>query len=85
MQDVAPRRGRPKRHYETVEDMCDYLHVARSTLYRYMDQLGLPYVHLGAGRRFDRKKVDAWVTDRDGRIKAGTDNGVAWLEENGEA
>jgi excisionase family DNA binding protein len=84
MQGVV-RRGRPRKHYETVEEICAYLNVARSTLYRYMDTMGLPYVHLGAGRRFDRKQVDAWIVARDGRIKAGVDNGVAWLEENGEA
>ena len=77
--DATGKRGRPKKHYESVLDVCFYLGKSRATLYRMMDQ-GLPFRYVGGNRKFERSKVDAWLEARTQGILRG-EIPPAWQEE----
>lgn len=81
MAKAAPKRGRPRTHYLSVQEIMAYLNVSRATLYRMCDQ-GMPFFYVGSYRRFDKKEVELWVRERSARIRRGELHGVAWLEEN---
>lgn len=51
----------------TVKEACDYLKVARPTLYKYMDRgvrgVRLGYINVGATRRIPQSAIDAFIRE----------------------
>lgn len=47
----------------TVEEMMGFLKVSRDTLYRFMNEKKIPYVRIGAHRRFIAKQVNKAIRD----------------------
>ena len=45
----------------TVEEVADYLHVNRYTIYRFLAQKKLPAFKVGNQWRFQRKMIEAWL------------------------
>ena len=45
----------------TVEEVADYLHVNRYTIYRFIAQKKLPAFKVGNQWRFYRMTIDAWL------------------------
>jgi|LSQX01.2.fsa_nt_gb excisionase family DNA binding protein len=43
----------------TVEDVCEYLQVSKSTVFRWTNQGKLPAYKFGGARRYKREDVDA--------------------------
>jgi excisionase family DNA binding protein len=46
----------------TVEEVADYLHVHRYTIYRFLAQKKLPAFKVGNQWRFHRKMIEAWLS-----------------------
>jgi excisionase family DNA binding protein len=45
-------------------DVCDYLHIHRSTLYRLIRRSEIPYFRIGSDYRFNREEIDEWRMSR---------------------
>jgi len=48
----------------TIEDLADYLKVARRTIYEWLKHNKIPAVKLIGQWRFRRDKIDAWIETR---------------------
>lgn len=65
--DEAPRtvppkpRGRPKARLSSLDEIAEYLHVSRTTIYRLIDTKQLPHLRIGYVLRFDLPEVLAWA------------------------
>jgi excisionase family DNA binding protein len=44
----------------TVPELCDYLRISRSTLYRLIGAGKLPWFKMGSDYRFNRETIDRW-------------------------
>lgn len=51
----------------TVKEACEYLKIARPTLYKYMDKgvrgVKLAYVNVGGTRRITQSAIDAFIRE----------------------
>jgi excisionase family DNA binding protein len=47
-----------------AETVAAYLGVTRMSVYRWINQLGLPSHKLGRNRRFKLSEIDAWIKSR---------------------
>lgn len=45
-------------HWMTTEDVCEYLQVSKSTVYRWVSEGKLPGYKFGGARRYKREEVD---------------------------
>lgn len=45
----------------TVAQLCDYLAVSRSFVYRLRCTGGIPFKRIGRQIRFDRDEIDGWL------------------------
>ena len=45
----------------TVQDVCEYLKIAKPALYRYVRSGELPGFKMGKMWKFDRQAIDNWV------------------------
>lgn len=72
---VKPR-GRPKARLYDINELAEYLHVSRRTIYRMLDAKGLPYIRVGYVVRFNLPEVLAW-------LKAFTERGeqLTWQDD----
>jgi len=59
----------------TVADLCEYLRVHRSTIYRLLKARQIPAFRIGSDWRFNREHIDQW------RLK----QTPGWAEESSEA
>lgn len=48
----------------TIEEVSEYLHVARGTLYGWISRRSFPRKKVGRLIRFSRADVDAWVAEQ---------------------
>ena len=60
----------------TVQEVCQYLRIAKPTLYRYVRSGGLPGFKMGKMWKFHRHMIDNWVQtkvteDTEARSKVG--------------
>ncbi len=46
----------------TIEEVADYLHVGRKTIYRLLAQKRLPAFKVGNQWRFQRKMIETWLS-----------------------
>ena len=44
----------------TVVELCDYLRIHKSTLYRIVKANGIPWFRVGSEYRFNRQAIDEW-------------------------
>lgn len=44
----------------TAEELCEYLRIHKSTLYRMIKTGKLPYFRMGSDYRFSREAIDEW-------------------------
>jgi excisionase family DNA binding protein len=61
--DVKSKEG-PLRDGVPVMDapeVCGYLHIHRSTLYRLIKRSEIPFFKIGSDYRFNREEIDAWM------------------------
>lgn len=58
---IARRRGRPKTRLSTIDELAEYLHIHRSTVYRLIDTKQLPHLRIGYTMRFDIPTVLRWA------------------------
>jgi excisionase family DNA binding protein len=42
-------------------EVCDYLSIHRSTLYRLIKRGEIPYFRIGSDYRFNREAIDEWM------------------------
>ncbi|MBI5063189.1 MAG: helix-turn-helix domain-containing protein [Desulfatitalea sp.] len=49
----------------TVDEICKYLNVSNETIYKWIDQIGLPAHKVGRRWMFKREQVDRWVQSGD--------------------
>lgn len=54
-------RGRPKARLLSINEVAEYLHVSRQTIYRLIDSKELPHMRIGYVLRFDLPEVLAWA------------------------
>lgn len=52
------------RKYLTVQQTADYLGLSKHTIYRMIKRLEIPFTTYGRVKRFDRERVDKWVSAR---------------------
>jgi len=45
----------------TVNEICEYLSVTNETVYRWIEQSGMPGHRVGRRWMFQKDEVDAWV------------------------
>ena len=45
----------------TLQELADYLHCARSTIYRMLREGSIPAFKLGSDWRFFKVEIDRWV------------------------
>jgi excisionase family DNA binding protein len=45
----------------TVAEVCDYLRIARSTLYHMVKHGEIPYFNIGSDYRFNREEIEEWM------------------------
>lgn len=45
----------------TVDDICKYLNVSNETIYKWIDQRGMPAHKVGRRWMFKKEQVDEWV------------------------
>ena len=50
-------------HWVTLRDVATHVGVATDTLYRWIEQRGLPGVRAGRHWRFKLSEVDAWLSE----------------------
>jgi len=50
----------------TAEDVCQYLKIPRSTLYKLSRDKKIPAFRVGRHWRFNRKKIEEWVDNQEG-------------------
>lgn len=55
--------GRPKKQLKTPDEMADFLHVSRGTIFGLLRE-GCPHVRVGSLPRFDEVKVMRWLEHR---------------------
>jgi len=48
----------------TVQEVCDYLRIAKPTLYRYVRSNDLPGFKMGKMWKFHRSSIDKWVQEK---------------------
>ncbi|HRQ41824.1 MAG TPA: helix-turn-helix domain-containing protein [Chloroflexota bacterium] len=48
----------------TVREVCDYLKLSESTIYRLVQEGKLPGRKVGGAWRFSRKGLDEWLRER---------------------
>lgn len=61
-----PTLWRDKEHamedrWLTVDEICKYLSVTNETVYKWIDQRGMPGHRVGRRWMFKQEEVDAWV------------------------
>jgi excisionase family DNA binding protein len=54
----------------TVNDLCDYLKVHPSTIYRMIKTGELPAFRIGSDWRFNVEEIGQWLTEREKRLTA---------------
>lgn len=45
----------------SVDEICEYLGMGRDTIYKWIEEKGLPAYRLGRLWKFKAKEVDEWV------------------------
>lgn len=45
----------------TVEEICNYLSITKDTIYKWIDQRGMPAHRVGRRWMFQQEEVDAWI------------------------
>ena len=45
----------------TVEEICNYLSITKDTIYKWIDQKGMPAHRVGRKWMFQKTEVDTWV------------------------
>ncbi len=45
----------------TVDDICKYLNVSNETIYKWIEQRGMPGHRVGRRWMFKQKEVDEWI------------------------
>ena len=45
----------------SVDETCEYLCISQDTIYKWIDQKGLPAYRLGRQWKFKAEEVDEWV------------------------
>jgi excisionase family DNA binding protein len=48
----------------TVEEICDYLKIPRSTLYKLIRDKKIPAFRVGRHWRFQKDKIEEWVEEQ---------------------
>lgn len=56
------------RYYMDIGMVSEYLHLAKSTIYKWVESGYIPHKRLGRHLRFIKKDIDQWV-ENDGIIK----------------
>jgi excisionase family DNA binding protein len=56
--------GMMRRKFLTVDELSEYLHVHKTTIYRMLKQGKLPGFRVGTDWRFDVDVVEQWVRDQ---------------------
>jgi len=55
----------------TIEEVANYLHVGRNTIYRFLAQRRLPAFKVGNQWRFQSKMIEAWLSKNSNTQKEG--------------
>jgi excisionase family DNA binding protein len=55
----------------TLEEVADFLHVHRSTVYRLLKKRGIPAFKMGSDWRFNQESVEQWVKNLETERPAG--------------
>ena len=48
----------------TVDELSEYLHVHRTTIYRLLNEGKLPGFRVGSDWRFNREEIERWQRDQ---------------------
>jgi excisionase family DNA binding protein len=51
----------------TLEEVADYLHVSRTTIYRLLKRNQLPAFEIGSDWRFNVEEIDRWRAEQETR------------------
>jgi excisionase family DNA binding protein len=58
-------------HLLTVKEVAALLRVSSQTLYKMLEQGGIPAVKVGSQWRFEREKVRAWLESQEATARRG--------------
>lgn len=47
----------------TLDEVCDYLNLSKSSIYKLTMKNGIPFYKLGRILKFKRSEVDAWISE----------------------
>ena len=56
----------------TVQDVAEYLHVHRQTIYELLKRKQLPAFKIGREWRFNQESIDRWRADAEQNLKRAT-------------
>ncbi|MFH1519231.1 MAG: helix-turn-helix domain-containing protein [Candidatus Omnitrophota bacterium] len=55
----------PGKRFISIKELSEYLGVKVNTLYSWVSMKKIPYTKMGGLVRFDLKKIDEWVKNRE--------------------
>lgn len=58
------------KRYMNIMQVGDYLSVSKYTIYRWVSQRDIPFIHVGKVLRFDPKAIDEWMQKKSVKTKA---------------
>lgn len=67
---------RPEAKIFTIVELCDYLGVHRSTVYRLLKNGRLPGFKIGSDWRFNREEIDRWRFEQRWVVEEAAVNGA---------
>jgi excisionase family DNA binding protein len=50
-----------EKRFLNVKDLCDYINVSESYVYKKVMKNSIPHIKLGTRTLFERNQIDAWV------------------------
>jgi excisionase family DNA binding protein len=50
-----------EKRFLNVKDLCDYIDVSESYVYKKVMKNAIPHIKLGTRTLFERNQIDAWV------------------------
>lgn len=63
-----PRKEKAMDHVLTIEELCQYLKIAKSTLYKLAQEGRIPGQKVGRHWRFRKEAIDRWLENSPAEI-----------------
>ena len=54
--------SKPATEWMTFDEVCDYLHLSKSSIYKLTCDNGIPLYRLGRILKFKKSEIDEWIS-----------------------